>query len=519
METKTERFRQAAAIEFGHASLGDVRRTKRLVQMTERVLQHPSGTVHSVFDNLAELHGAYDFLQNAKIDPEALMEAAALATARRVKSVPYVVIPTDGVFLSVVDQELVKGTGRVGPATGRGRGDCGHAAIVLDPLGIPLGIASIEMWQRGEKLTRKMPRRLTKDKETQRWLNARDNSRSTLEQVCPSVVRHYVHDCEADAWPVLLDMFERREGEHTTVRARHNRRIADPKSSAKSKGKWTYIVKRAKRTAEEIAAEDNAQHLDDVLRSAPKLGSYTLEVTASPKRKARTARIEVFACTAPLRLKDIRTKQYTEVTLNVVLARETEGSVPAGETAIEWVLLTTHPVATMAQASVVIEVYKARWRIEQYFKMWKTGCTDVESNQLWAPDHRARWNIILAVVAATLLRWQLCALNAPDTPAEAEFTQDQIQAVRERQVTKVVPMEGPVTVWQMLAAIAYLGGWMGSLRIARSGRWTGTRKAAPGPSVIARGWRRVAEHIQNTRERYNPLAFSQGIASIATTHK
>src|SRR5262249_38313011 len=59
---KSER---AWAIEsFGHAELGDERRTRRLVGMARRAARSPAGRVTEVFCQPAERQAAYDFLEH-----------------------------------------------------------------------------------------------------------------------------------------------------------------------------------------------------------------------------------------------------------------------------------------------------------------------------------------------------------------------------------------------------------------------------------------------------------------------
>ncbi|MEZ4407821.1 MAG: IS4 family transposase [Polyangiales bacterium] len=451
---------------FGHARLGDRRRTARLVSMTDRVLSQPMGTIQAVFDHPAELHGAYDFVENEHVDVDAMREAAAIATARRARGLPFVWIPTDGTSLSVTDLKRTKGTGRVGSGHRAGRGDLAHDALVLDPQGVPLGIAALELWQRGPAMTRARRAALpVEQKETQKWLDVRERVRGTFSEVCPKVVRHYLHDRGADAWPVLLDMVQPRANEHTTVRAAWDRRLWDPTDAA---------------------TDAPTRYLRQALADAAVLGEMELEVPAGPGRAAREATLSVRACAATLDLKDKRTKKHAPATLWVVCAREVS-EVPAGSTPLEWMLLTTYEASTLALAFEVLRGYALRWRIERFHQTWKSAGTDVESSQLHAADHRARWDLILAVVAATLLRWQLLAVQSPTTPAEEEFTEEQLEAVRDMQQDEVVPETGRASLWQVIVALALLGGWAGS------------KTRPPGATVIARGWTRVMDYLRGKR--------------------
>ncbi len=92
--------------------------------------------------------------------------------------------------------------------------------------------------------------------------------------------------------------------------------------------------------------------------------------------------------------------------------------------------------------------------MEEFHRAWKSGGTGHEASQLWSPQHRARWRLILAAVAVHLLRTKILSELAPQTPATKVFTPEQIEAVRDLQKDVVVPETGPVSLWQMTVAIA-----------------------------------------------------------------
>jgi len=66
--------------EFGHAELGDSRRTARLVRMAASLAERPGGKVLEVFRSNAEQQGAYDFLSNERIRGADLLAAMRSAT-------------------------------------------------------------------------------------------------------------------------------------------------------------------------------------------------------------------------------------------------------------------------------------------------------------------------------------------------------------------------------------------------------------------------------------------------------
>ena len=453
--------------EFGHAVLGDERRTRRLIGIARGVLMRPGGTIGAVFDNLAELHGAYDFVENDAVPPAAIGAAMGVATATRARAFAMVWIATDGSSVTVADRKRGKETGRVGASTFATRGDKIHSALVLDPDGIPLGLCAQTQWQRGKAPTKVARNRLpTQDKETQRWLDVRATVRDLLIAHAPAVTRHFLHDREADAWPLLLDAVAGEPGEYTTIRGQWDRRLV----------------------TDEATEDAPTRYLREALATSGILGTYELAVSAGPKRTARTAVMEVRACRVTLDLKDKRTDQHHAAPVYAVCTREVS-AVPKGDKAVEWLLLTTYPVTNLEAARWVIAGYSKRWRIEQFHLAWKSAGTDVESTQLEAADHRARWGLILAAVAVALLRWQLLGRDQPTTPAATEFTPEQVEAVRDLQTRDEVPAQGTVTVGQMVRAIAFLGGW------------TGAKARPPGTKILVRGWGEVTAYLRGLKRR------------------
>jgi hypothetical protein len=459
---------QWATEELGHAALGDVRRTRRLVSMASSVLMRPGGSVGAVFDNLAELHGAYDFVENDAVDPRAILAAMGVAAATRATKYPFVYVATDGTAITLTDRTRSKETGRIGTNAYKARGDKIHSALVIDPEGIPLGLCAQCQWQRPRAKAKNRNRRRTEEKETHHWLDARATVREVFEAQAPRVQLHFLHDREADAWPILLDAVEAKAGEFTTIRAKWDRRLVAAE--------------------EDPTADPPTRYLREALAASAVLGTYELQVSAGPKRTRRTAIMEVRACKVTLDLKDKKTDRHHDAPLDVVCTHEVS-PVPKGEKPIEWLLLTTRPVETFADATQVIDAYRFRWTMEPFHLAWKSAGTDVEATQLEAADHRARWELILAAVAVTLLRWQLLAQKHPNKAAETEFTETQIEAVRDIQTQNEVPERGPVTMGQMVRAIAFLGGW------------TGSKHRPPGTKILVRGWGEVTAYLRGVQRR------------------
>ncbi|WP_394827947.1 transposase DNA-binding-containing protein [Pendulispora albinea] len=105
--------REWAYEEFGHAELGDARRTARLVRMTASLAARPGGRVLEVFRSSAEQQAAYDFLSNEKVRSEDLLAAVRSATVRRCADESWVHVVVDGTSLRLTDWKREKGFGGV----------------------------------------------------------------------------------------------------------------------------------------------------------------------------------------------------------------------------------------------------------------------------------------------------------------------------------------------------------------------------------------------------------------------
>lgn len=97
--------------EFGHANLGDPRRTARFIRMATSLAEHPGGKVLDVSRSDAEPQGAYDFLSNQRVLSAAILESVQVATARRCKGESWVHVIVDGTSLRLTDLRRAKGFG------------------------------------------------------------------------------------------------------------------------------------------------------------------------------------------------------------------------------------------------------------------------------------------------------------------------------------------------------------------------------------------------------------------------
>ena len=94
----------------------------------------------------------------------------------------------------------------------------------------------------------------------------------------------------------------------------------------------------------------------------------------TPPRKGRLAQLEVTASRVSLQRPNTCTSEYPpSLSVNVVSVREI--SPPEGEKPVEWILFTSEPISSETDVAAIVDGYRRRWLIEEYFKAIKTGCS------------------------------------------------------------------------------------------------------------------------------------------------
>ena len=127
---------------------------------------------------------------------------------------------------------------------------------------------------------------------------------------------------------------------------------------------------------------------------------------------------------------------------------------PEGAPPVEWRLITTEPVGTPEEAAAVVDAYRFRWTIEEYFKALKTGC-GYEKRQL-----EGRSALLNALALFAPIAWQLLALrslarDAGDTPADVLLSPLKLRVLQGHKRTK---LRLGATMREAMLAIAALGG-------------------------------------------------------------
>ena len=450
-----------AESEFGEAELGDERRTRRLVQLAAEVATRPAGTVTHACASSASREAAFRLLENTAVRPDAVRAATLRATGQRCVGRSRAVVAVDATALTLTDETQTKGVGAVGAWRKGARGIHVMSALAIADDGSTLGLCAQRMWVRSQRSVHGDRHVAEQPSETDHWLHALLEARSTLAESAPECEPWFQLDRGGDCWQVLtladrLDLL-------LTVRACHNRRIEDRDGRL-----WAAV------TGAPVIAKRRITVRARPPRSRNKrVGGKRRRVKVQIHREqARSAKVEIRAAKLPLVLVSRPGCRGFPATFHAVLVREVGRH---RDDAIEWMLLTTHPIDTRAQVLEVVRGYCLRWRVEEFHRVWKRGLCRVEDTQLRSRDAIFKWATLLATVATRAMRLTQLARTTPNVPATSELSKREIEALIALREPKDVPPRDSLTLAQAVRWLADLGGY--------TGPWNGP----PGATVIGRG--------------------------------
>ncbi len=375
-----------AEAQFGAVELGDRRRARRAVRLATRMVRHPSASLPAQTGAWRDAKAGYRLFAREEVTFEAL-QAPHRRQALAAAGMRPVVLQIQGTSeLDYTSHEALYDLGPIG--NGGGRGFLLHSSLAVDPEGTGqiLGLTDQQLLLRqpapkGETRTQRKQRR----RESQLWAESVSRvGRSPADS-------RWVHvtDRGGDDFSFFTACAAWGAGFLTRIYA--DRRMAAGHTASAPEG-----------------------HLLTWARTLPALGQQTVELRGRPKRKARTAELNVSFAAVTVFPPWLERKQMEPV--RCWLVRAWESNPPAGEEALEWVLLTSESVETAEFAREVTRWYSFRWLVEEYHKCLKTGCA-VEQRQLQTRTRLEACIGMLAIVAVQLLQLKFVARQAPQSAA------------------------------------------------------------------------------------------------------
>lgn len=441
----TKRRIPAIAGEFAQAELGDVRRTKRLQAFAESLAEGPMLSLPELSGSSASLEANYRFVENEAFGFADLMAPHCRATGERCRDAVSALVLHDVTECSFpLAEHQREGLARLSRERQGFRLQV-SLAIAGDGSNRPLGLLGAETWSD----------RMKGSTEAGRWCGFVDRSRGSVPAAGRLV---HVVDREGDAYELLSHIDDSRDG--FVIRIRHRHTVETDEEGG---------IERI----QELVARLDDVHEITVPLSKRRRKFETRKVNAP--RDARVARLAFAA--AAVRLKERgHIPSSNSLSLNLVVVKELDA--PDGEEPVEWLLATTEPIGSRKQILKVVEMYRARWLIEEFFKALKTGCA-FEKRQLESMAALEKVLAISLVVAWRSLLLRHESRRDPDAPATTALTKTAIEVLRK---TGKIALPARPRTSDALRAVAALGG-----HIKNNG--------PPGWLVLSRGMERLQERV------------------------
>jgi hypothetical protein len=375
----------------------------------------------------------------------AIIETQRAETLKRMAGERLVLMLQDTTSL---DFSRHPGTNGLGPLEhSHSRGFFAHSTLASSAMGVPFGLLAQQVWARSEAEVGKRATRHDRawvEKESYKWVQGLPSPGAEGD----GPQRVVVCDAEGHIYDFLAVM----QDQHLD-----------------------FIV----RAADARSFTEDDQALFEAVAQQPVQAQFTLSLKRRPDREPRDAQVELRFGRLTLKRPQRAESQHATLVLSVVDV--IEPNPPPDEEAVHWLLLTSLPVDTVADARQLTVWYSYRWLIERFHFVLKSGCK-FEDRQLREAVRLERLLAVFSVVAWHLLWLTYQARQTPDAPCTVALQPVEWHALYAFiHRTQRLP-DQPPTLRQVVRWIGQLGGFLG-----RKG------DGEPGVKVLWRGWQRLQD--------------------------
>ena len=424
--------------EFKTINIGDSRLNKRCLNILEKLGLAPGRTISQTFLTWKEIKASYNFFSNNLVSGAKLLAPHIENTIERIRGCPVVLLPSDTTEIDYTSKASMVGKERL---SNKKEGLWLHPTIAVTPQRLMLGIVDANFWSRDPQLLEDSPTCRTardkapiEEKESYRWLKSYRNA-CEIARAVPGTQIIAMSDREGDIIDVYGESAEQKQqGVHANfiIRSQYDRVLdhTDDEEEELHKKLW------------------------QKLHEAPSLGEIEFVVPPTDKRKGRRVVQQLKAVTVTLVRKN---KKEIQVQVNAVMA--VEKNPPEGEDPILWILITDLPVNTFEEVSKIISYYLARWEIELFFKVLKSGCK-IEERQLQTTERMKNLITLFMILSWRVMFTMMLGRVCSEISCGDIFDQAEWKSVYKVLNKKKSLPEQPPSLGEFVEMIAVLGGYI-----------------------------------------------------------
>jgi hypothetical protein len=322
-----------------------------------------------------------------------------------------------------------RGLGKV--KKGKAHGVLLHPMLAVDAdSAIVLGLAGGRIWTRSGLVSTPHGQRRLADKESVRWIDTAGQATQSL----------------ADAR--LITVIDDREGDlyaHWALTPAPN----------------VHLITRL--------MNDHAVVQGGTVRRAlarqPVVATAVVELRQRVNRPARAAHLALRFTALAIRRPGNTPDKHLPDSVPLHVVEVFEPHPPAQAEPLHWILLTTHTVDTVDAAWQIVQWYRRRWIIEQFFRTLKSQALRIEDSELATADRLLKLTAIAARAAVIVMQLVHARDGLDPQPASLAFPEHEIRLLailNARLQGSTARQKNPHPIHTLAGAawvIAKLGGW------------------------------------------------------------
>ena len=445
--------------EFLFADFFDQRLNKRGSRLLNTFYENVGNSIPGACKGKTEIEAAYRFFGNKQVNPNRILAPHMISTIERIKKQDLVLLVQDSTDINAKHMEKVEGLGFINDTT---RPGCiSHTMIACTPNRLCLGVISNKFIIREKEKIENKNKETNKnkditEKESYKWIEAYKKG-IEIAKKAPKTKFICVADREADLYELFLEVKKEKNRIPILVRAFQNRNIELLDNDRKIKTK-------IKKASSELST----------------IGKIKFTIPKRKNKKSKVITQSIKTSTAIIKPPKWK-RQLGEIEIQILILEEI--NPPKGEKPISWILLTTLPISNLEEAKIVVNHYLARWSIEVFFHVLKTGCK-IEKLQF-----KNSHNLLNCVTLFMIISWRVLFVtflgrNCPKLSCALLFDKNEWQSVY-AVVKKKKPPSKPPNLGEVTRMTAMLGGFLG-------------RKCdkEPGPKVMWKGLQALYNCVQ-----------------------